>query len=168
MSSETIPEYSEKVKTISSSLASEVILVKLKKIIDQLDIHFAEAKNLIVELARKLDEAKRCKQSQICRKIKELLEDKIKGGKISEKWIEECLPREYKRRYTKSELSSLSKQAKKDNTTITGQIKLTIPREKFENVKAVMEKTRDFIYLIFDKSCILERVESDVLTETTK
>jgi hypothetical protein len=34
-------------------------------------------------------------------------------GKISEKWIEECLPAEYKRKYIKSELSSLSQQRPK-------------------------------------------------------
>ena len=110
MSSERIPEYSERVNSMYSSLIIGYIIVRLEVIIDQLDIHFARAKNLILELARELDEAKQCKQSQICRKIKELLEDKIKEGKISEKWIEECLPQEYKRKYTKSELSSLSKQ----------------------------------------------------------
>jgi hypothetical protein len=30
-----------------------------------------------------------------------------------QKWIEECLPQEYKRKYAKSELSSLSRNAKK-------------------------------------------------------
>jgi hypothetical protein len=120
MSSETIPEYSEKVNSINSSISIEFIVIKLRIIIDQHDIHFAKEKNLILELARELDEAKECKQSQICRKIKELLEDKIKEGKISEKWIEECLPQEYKRKYAKSEVSSLSKQGKKDNTTTTG------------------------------------------------
>jgi hypothetical protein len=100
MSSETIPEYSKKVNSICSSINIEVIVAKLSIIFDQLDIHFAKARNLILELAGQLDEAKQCKQSQICTKIKELLEDKIKGGKISEKWIEECLPQEYKRRYT--------------------------------------------------------------------
>jgi hypothetical protein len=32
----------------------------------------------LLEIARELDEGKLCKQSQICRKIKELLDDKIK------------------------------------------------------------------------------------------
>jgi hypothetical protein len=254
MSSEAIPEYSEKVKSMYSSISIEFIVTELRVIIDQLDIHFAKAKNLISELARELDGAKECKQSQICRKIKELLEDKIKEGKISEKWIEECLPQEYKRKYAKSEVSSLSKQGKKDNTTTTGpekeegvianglsiktdatctrnyegegktasttnhqlqgglnkkesanhgleyefndkyeslllqkkelealrrqttfvkadeisEIKFTISKEKFENVKAAMENSRDLVFLIFDKSGILKSVESDVLTETKK
>ncbi len=31
------------------------------------------------------------------------MKDKIQEGKISEGWIEECLPREYKRKYTRTE-----------------------------------------------------------------
>jgi phosphopantetheinyl transferase (holo-ACP synthase) len=123
MSSETIPEYSEKINSINSSISIEVTIAKLRVIIDQLGIHFDKAKNLISELARQLAEAKQCKQSQICRKIKDLLEDKIKEGKISKKWIEECVPKEYKRKYLKSEVSSLSKQGKKDITTTTEQQK---------------------------------------------
>jgi hypothetical protein len=42
-----------------------------------------------------------------------MLNDKINEGKITGKRIEECLPQEYKRKYTKSELSSLSRYAKK-------------------------------------------------------
>jgi hypothetical protein len=60
-----------------------------------------------------LDETRQCEETQICRKIKEMLNDKIKEGKITGKWIEECLPQEYKRKYAKSELSSLSRNAKK-------------------------------------------------------
>jgi len=59
-------------------------------------------------LARRLDESKQCEQGQISKRIKEILKDKIHEGKISGKWIEECLPKEYKRKYIKSELSSLS------------------------------------------------------------
>jgi uncharacterized protein YnzC (UPF0291/DUF896 family) len=66
-----------------------------------------------LKLARLLDETKECKQSQICAKIKEILQDKIKEGKITKKWIERCLPQEYRRRYAKSEQSSLSGKAKK-------------------------------------------------------
>jgi len=55
-----------------------------------------------------------------------------------------------------------------DDETPTNEIKLTIPKVKFENVKAAMENSSDFVYLIFDKSGILERVESDALTDTKK
>jgi len=42
-----------------------------------------------------------------------MLKDKINEGRITGKWVEECLPQEYKRKYAKSELSSLSRNAKK-------------------------------------------------------
>jgi uncharacterized protein YnzC (UPF0291/DUF896 family) len=90
----------------------ETVVVNLRAVIDELDRNFASAKSLILKLARLLDETKQCKQSQICAKIKEMLADKIKEGKITKKWIERCLPQEYRRRYVKSEQSSLSDKAK--------------------------------------------------------
>ena len=90
----------------------EIVVVDLRAVIDALDRNFASAKSLILKLARLLDETKECKQSQICTKIKEMLADKIKEGKITKKWIERCLPQEYRRRYAKSEQSSLSGKAK--------------------------------------------------------
>ena len=91
----------------------ETVVVNLRAVIDDLDRNFASAKSLILELARLLDETKQGKQSQICTKIKEMLADKIKEGKITKKWIECCLPQKYRRRYVKSEQSSLSRNAKK-------------------------------------------------------
>ena len=91
----------------------ESVAVDLRAVIDALDKNFASAKSLILELARLLDETKQSEQIQICRKIKEMLKDKINEGKITGKWIEECLPQEYKRKYAKSELSSLSSDGKK-------------------------------------------------------
>ena len=60
-----------------------------------------------------MDERELCERNQISRTIKKILKDKIKEGKVTEKWIEECLAPEYKRQYTKSEPSSLSKQQPK-------------------------------------------------------
>ena len=91
----------------------ERVVVNLRAVIDELDRNFTSAKSLILKLARLLDETKECKQSQICTKIKEMLADKIKEGKITKKWIECCLPQEYRRSYAKSEQSSLSSKAKK-------------------------------------------------------
>jgi hypothetical protein len=91
----------------------ENIIAKLRVVIDERDKNFADAKSLILELARHLDETRQCEETQICRKIKEMLADKIKDSKITGKWIEECLPQEYKRKYAKSELSSLSRNTKK-------------------------------------------------------
>ena len=113
MSSETISEYHQRLNSMYSSVIIEYIIAKLELIIDQLDIHFAKAKNLILELARQLDETKQCKQSQICRKIKELLEDKIKEE-----------PQEYKRKYTKGEVGSLSKQGNSTNEQKKDELKV--------------------------------------------
>jgi hypothetical protein len=91
------------------------IITNLKLAVDQLSKDFTKAKDLIHELARHLDESKLCKRAQISRKIKEILKDKIEEGKITEKWIEDCLSSEYKRKYTpKSEVSSLSKENGKE------------------------------------------------------
>lgn len=87
----------------------ESIILELKEVIDRFDYNFRKAKDLILELARTLDESERCERTQISRKIKEILKDKINEGKITAKWIHECLPSEYKREYSKRELSSLSK-----------------------------------------------------------
>ncbi len=66
---------------------------------------------MIQELARRLDEAGKCKKNEISAKIKKLLADKIRDHKITVKGIEECLPQEYKRSYrSKSELNSLLKK----------------------------------------------------------
>ena len=99
--------------TVIHSNQIETIATKLRLVIDELGRNFTNAKSLILELARLLDETQRCEQCQISRKIKQMLKDKINEGKITRKWIEECLPQEYKRKYVKSELSSLSRNAKK-------------------------------------------------------
>ena len=186
MSPETISEYHERVNSMYSSLNILYIIAKLGVIIDQLDVHFANAKNLILELARQLDESKQCKQRQICRKIKELLEDKIKEGKISKKWIEECLPQEYKRKYTnKSEVSSLSKQGDSTNEQLeqaltrktaiitanqisANQIEFRIPKEKYPQLKAAMDDSINSVCVIFDKSGVLEGAEPDTFREKLK
>src|SRR3954463_3395417 len=98
---------------LTSADRIEAVVFDLRAVIDELDRNFTSAKSLILRLARLLDETKQIKQSQICTKIKEMLADKIKEGKITKKWIERCLPQEYRRRYTKSEQSSLSGKAKK-------------------------------------------------------
>lgn len=93
------------------------IIVDLKLVVDQLGNNFAKAKDLIHELARRLDESKQFERDQVSSKIKEILKDKIAEGKITAKWIEDCLSPEYKRKYTtkpKSEVSSLSKENRKE------------------------------------------------------
>jgi regulator of replication initiation timing len=91
------------------------IIVRLKLVVDQLSSNFVKAKDLIHELARHLDESKLCERDQVSRKIKKILKEEIKEGKITAKWIEDCLSPEYTRKYTpKSEVSSLSKENRKE------------------------------------------------------
>ena len=73
----------------------------LRIAVEQMHLSLTKAKELILETARQLDEQHVEEQAKICKKIKEILKDKIQEGKISEGWIEECLPGEYKRRYTR-------------------------------------------------------------------
>ena len=79
--------------TVMRSNQIETIVTKLRLVIDELGRNFTNAKNLILELARLLDETHQCEQCQISRKIKEMLKGKINEGKITGKWIEEyaCL-----------------------------------------------------------------------------
>ena len=97
------------------------IISDLRNLIDDHNIKLIKSQELIIEIAKRLDEESLCERSKISQLIKKILKDKIQEGKITEKWIEECLPKEYKRKYTiKSEQSSLSK--KKVSITNAGQI----------------------------------------------
>lgn len=85
------------------------MVIDLKHVVDRIHKDFKEARDLILEIAHRLDEGRFCERGHISRRIKEMLQDQIKERKITPKWIEDCLPREYKRKYTsKSEVSSLS------------------------------------------------------------
>ena len=91
----------------------------LRNLIDDYNKKLIKSQDLIIELARCLDEENLCKRSIISRVVKKLLKDKIQEGKITEKWIEECLPKEYKRKYDiKSEQVRFQK---KTSITNTGQ-----------------------------------------------
>lgn len=99
------------------------IITDLRSLIDHINDNFVQAKTLIQELAQRLDESGKCEKNEISAKIKEILSDKINKHKITAKWIEECLPREYKRSYTfKSEFSSLLKKEKVQDNNIAATI----------------------------------------------
>jgi len=133
-----VNESIESVNDISNNPKLHGIIIDLKNIIDDYDYNFKKFLELILELARRLNEEKSCEQNKISQIIKEILKDKIKEGKITAKWIEECLPSEYKRKYTtKSEQSSLSRK-KKDLILVTNEGKerkiddISIPYNKNE------------------------------------
>ena len=85
------------------------IITKLRITVDHIDSPRNYARDLIHELARQLDERRLCERGRISIKIKEILKDKIQVGKITKEWISECLPEDYKRKYTKSKIQSKSK-----------------------------------------------------------
>ena len=66
---------------------------ELRIVIDQLHLNFIQAGELILEIARRLDEDHVVKQHQICRKIKEFLRDKIQERKSVRGGLKSvCLP----------------------------------------------------------------------------
>jgi hypothetical protein len=108
MENETTPE--DRCKVYQNSPVYGMF-IDLRLLIDDYHKGLNRAKELIREIARRLDEEREYERFTISARIKEILEDKIREGKITERWIEESLPSEYKRSYVKSELSS---QLKKD------------------------------------------------------
>lgn len=105
------------VNDISNHPKLHGIISDLRNFIDEYN---TKSQELILEIAKRLDEENLCERSKISQLIKKILKDKIKEGKITAKWIEECFPSEYKRKYTiKSEEDSLSE--KKILITNSGQ-----------------------------------------------
>jgi hypothetical protein len=102
------------------------IITKLRITVDHIDSPRNYARDLIHELARQFDEKRLCERGRISIKIKEILEDKIRAGKVTERWIRKCLPPEYKREYIKDkrELSSLSE--KKPGTKSLSEQTITV------------------------------------------
>jgi hypothetical protein len=92
----------------------EVKINNLKKCINTIHKNFETLRDGLLETAKKLDEDKICKRDEICNKIKEYLKEEIQNAKITSRWIEQSLPKEYKRKYEnkKSEVSSLSDKEK--------------------------------------------------------
>ena len=92
------------------------IIADLKMLVENLHLEFTKLREIIQELARRLDEEQLCKQEAICQAIKEILKEKIADGKISERYIESCLPTEYKRKHirkksTETEQISVSQKS---------------------------------------------------------
>jgi hypothetical protein len=80
------------------------IITDLKMMIENIYLKFTTVKEIIQELAKRLDENKICKQETICQAIKEILKEKISEGKISERYIESCLPTGYKRKHIRKKI----------------------------------------------------------------
>jgi hypothetical protein len=93
----------------------EAKINNLKRYINTIHQNFETLREEILEFAKKLDEDRICSRDKICNRIKEYLKEEIQSGKITSRWIEQCLPKEYKRKYEKdkSELTSLLPETKK-------------------------------------------------------
>ena len=89
------------------------IITDLKIMIESLYLKFTTLREIIQELAKRLDENKICKQENICQTIKEILKDKIMEGKFSERHIENCLPTEYKRKHIRKKIIETEQIRKK-------------------------------------------------------
>jgi hypothetical protein len=121
------------------------VIINLRSTIDQLDSDYKSAKESITELARRIDEDRICERSKVSRLIKYILKDKILEGKITAKWIEDCLPEDYKRRYSKSEVSSLSRKVKKPQGILVdnrGEVHagLVSPNDSGKENHSIMQK----------------------------
>jgi hypothetical protein len=99
------------------------IIADLKILVENLHLEFTKLRDIIQELARRLDENKICKQDTISQVIKEILKEEISKGKISERYIENCLPTEYKRKHIskkiiETEQISVSQKSNQDASLI--------------------------------------------------
>jgi len=80
------------------------IITDLKMVVEKFHFEYTKLRDIIQELAKRLDENKICKQEIVCQAIKEILKEKIADGKISERYIESCLPTEYKRKHIRKKI----------------------------------------------------------------
>jgi copper chaperone CopZ len=96
------------------------VIDDVKIVIDEIRDNFTRLEDRIKKLARILYEDRICGKDKISQVLKKILIDKIKEGKISQRWIEICLPNEYKRKYNrkvidKTEQNSLSNNNQSNN-----------------------------------------------------
>jgi hypothetical protein len=54
-------------------------------VIDQIDSDFKQARELILEIAKRFDEEGLCDRNEISRTLKKILREKIQKGKVTEK-----------------------------------------------------------------------------------
>ena len=117
-------------------------------------------KTLLLKLCQDLLALNICEEHQVSITIKEILKDKINHNKITERWIERCLPQEYKRKYEKkSDTSSLSSNRNPIQEALTS--------DDFNdnNQVSVREKNK---YVTFYNSCQYCRQKDQQIQELIK
>ena len=95
------------------------IIADLKIMVEKFHLEFTKLREIIQELAKRLDENKICKQEIICQAIKEILKEKVSEGKISERYIESCLPTEYKRKHIRKKIIETEQISVSQNKSIS-------------------------------------------------
>jgi hypothetical protein len=95
------------------------IIADLKMVVENLHLECTKLREIIQELAKRLDENKICKQEIVCQAIKEILKEKISEGKISERYIESCLPTEYKRKHIRKKIIETEQISVSQNKSIS-------------------------------------------------
>jgi len=119
---------------------------ELWTVIDRFHSDFITAEELIVDLARQLDEGGLCKREHISRKIKALLKHAIKAGKVTDSWIYKCLPDDYKRKYNKNKSgpSPLSPQEPQNKVAVMqGGKSVTVIEKVVDNGTSPPQPKRD-------------------------
>ena len=129
------------------------IIADLKMVVEKFHLEFTKMREIIQELAKRLDENKICKQEIVCQAIKEILKEKIAEGKISERYIESCLPTEYKRKHIRkkiieSEICSVSQNRnpsviQKDNFDYINLENRNIEPQYNNNITKTLPKLHD-------------------------
>jgi hypothetical protein len=119
------------------------LVADLRMCIDIWSDNSKRAKDILLEIAKQLVERKVCDKDKISITIKHMLREKIDEAKITERWIEECLPEDYKRKYAKSEESSLlegKEILQRDGTVIVQR-----PVTEGKDAKARVDKGHAFL-----------------------
>ena len=132
------------------------VIARLRIKVDDSDLSLKQAQDLTHELARLLDERELCERHNISKIIKEILKDKIHTGKVTGRWIERCLPREYKRTYVKSELSSLSSSKRKGPDSVSIKTAL-VPQIQVHESGDTIQQPRESDHTNADKDTVTNR-----------
>jgi hypothetical protein len=117
------------------------VIDDVKIVLDDIRDNFTRLDDKIKKLAIILYEKRICEKDKISQVLKNILIDKIEKGKISQRWIEKCLPNEYKRNYNikvvdKTEQNSLSN----DNQTNNKRDRIIFPDSKESHKENIIEQ----------------------------
>ncbi len=88
------------------------ILAHLKRVLSEHYRCFQPVRNLLLQLAYKLETSNACDTRKVSTIIKQMLRDNIKRSEITSRYIHQSLPDRFKRQYSKREICSQFKLGK--------------------------------------------------------